>query len=115
MTTGFYGITRHPSYFGFLVWTIGTQLMLLNIICLIGFPIGLYMFFSDRIIEEEGLLIEFFGRDYIEYKKKVGILIPFINMDEKEVQEHLEKFYEDNPDAKTKTETISGKNKDKKE
>ena len=115
MTTGFYGITRHPSYFGFLVWTIGTQLMLLNIICLIGFPIGLYMFFSDRIIEEEGLLIEFFGRDYIEYKKKVGILIPFIDMDEKEVQEHLEKFYEDNPDAKTKTETINAKNKDKKE
>ena len=88
--------------------------MLLNIICLIGFPIGLYMFFSDRIIEEEGLLIEFFGNDYIEYKKKVGILIPFINMDEKEVQEHLEKFYEDNPDAKTKT-VKSDKNKDKKE
>ena len=70
--------------------------MLLNIICLIGFPFGLYMFFSDKIIEEEGLLIEFFGNDYIEYKKKVGILIPFINMDEKEVQEHLEKIYEDN-------------------
>ena len=115
MTTGFYGIARHPSYFGFLVWTIGTQLMLLNIICLIGFPFGLYMFFSDRIIEEEGLLIEFFGNDYIEYKKKVGILMPFINMDEKEVQEHLEKFYEDNPDAKTKTDTLSDKNKDKKE
>ena len=70
MTTGFCGITRHPSYFGFLVWTIGTQLMCLNIICLIGFPIGLYLFFEDRIIEEEGLLIQFFGYDYLEYKKK---------------------------------------------
>ena len=99
MTTGFYGITRHPSYFGFLVWTIGTQLMCLNIICLIGFPIGLYIFFEDRIIEEEGLLIEFFGNDYIEYKKKVGILIPFIKMDKAEEQEHLKKYLEEHPDT----------------
>ena len=99
MTTGFYGITRHPSYFGFLVWTIGTQLMCLNIICLIGFPIGLYLFFEDRIIEEEGLLIEFFGYDYLEYKKKVGILIPFIKMSKEEEQEHLVKYLEEHPDA----------------
>lgn len=98
MTKGFYGITRHPSYFGFLVWTIGTQLMCFNLICLIGFPIGLYIFFEDRIIEEEGLLIEFFGKEYIEYKKKVGILIPFIKMDEKEVQDHLKKYLEKHPD-----------------
>jgi protein-S-isoprenylcysteine O-methyltransferase len=99
MTTGFYGITRHPSYFGFLVWTIGTQLMCLNIICLIGFPIGLYIFFEDRIIEEEGLLIEFFGYEYLEYKKRVGILIPFIQMDEKEEKEHLEEYLKDHPDG----------------
>ena len=99
MTTGFYGITRHPSYFGFLVWTIGTQLMCLNIICLIGFPIGLYIFFEDRIIEEEGLLIEFFGYEYLEYKKRVGILIPFIQMDEKEEKEHLEEVLKDHPDG----------------
>ena len=98
MTTGFYGITRHPSYFGFLVWTIGTQLMCFNLICLIGFPIGLYIFFEDRIVEEEGLLIEFFGKEYIDYKKKVGILIPFIKMDEKEEQEHLKKYLEEHPD-----------------
>ena len=111
MTTGFYGITRHPSYFGFLVWTIGTQLMCLNIIGLIGFPIGLYLFFEDRIIEEEGLLIEFFGYDYLEYKKNVGILIPFIKMDKKEEQEHLQKYLEENPDAVSK----SYKSKDKKD
>ena len=110
MTSGFYGITRHPSYFGFLVWTIGTQLMCLNIICLIGFPIGLYMFFEDRIIEEEGLLIEFFGYDYLEYKKQVGILIPFIKMDEKEELEHLEKYLEEHPDAKPKNNSNKRKN-----
>ena len=100
LTTGFFGITRHPSYFGFLVWTIGTQLMCLNIICIIGFPIGLFLFFQDRIIEEEGLLIEFFGYDYLEYKKKVGILIPFIKMDKSEEEEHLQIYLKTNPDAK---------------
>ena len=111
MTTGFYGITRHPSYFGFLVWTIGTQLMCLNIICLIGFPIGLFIFFKDRIIEEEGLLIEFFGYDYLDYKKKVGILMPFINMDEEEEVEHLYKYLEQNPDAINKAEVNNSKKK----
>ena len=110
MTNGFYRITRHPSYFGFLVWTIGTQLMCLNIICLIGFPIGLYLFFEDRIIEEEGLLIEFFGYDYLEYKKKVGILIPFIKMDEKEEQEHLQEYLQNHPEEINKNKKIN-KNK----
>jgi protein-S-isoprenylcysteine O-methyltransferase len=94
MTTGFYGISRHPSYFGFLVWSIGTQLMCCNPICAIGFPIGLFIFFKDRILEEEGLLIEFFGNEYIEYKKHVGILIPFIHMSKEEEIEHLEVYME---------------------
>ena len=97
MTTGFYGISRHPSYFGFWLWGFGTQVMCGNLICSIGFPIGLYFFFEDRIIEEEGLLIEFFGKDYLDYKKKVGILIPFIHMDKKEEEEHLQEYYEQHP------------------
>jgi protein-S-isoprenylcysteine O-methyltransferase len=97
MTTGFYGISRHPSYFGFWIWGFGTQLMCGNLICSIGFPIGLYVFFEDRIIEEEGLLIEFFGEEYIEYKKRVPILIPFVNMDKKEEQEHLNEYYATHP------------------
>ena len=98
MTTGFYGISRHPSYFGFWIWGFGTQLMCGNLICSIGFPIGLYMFFQDRILEEEGLLIEFFGEDYLEYKKKVPILIPFIHMTKEEEQEHLTEYYNNHPE-----------------
>ena len=97
MTTGFYGISRHPSYFGFWIWGFGTQLMCGNLNCSIAFPIGLYMFFQDRIIEEEGLLIEFFGEAYLEYKKRVPILIPFIHMDKKEEEEHLKEYYNTHP------------------
>ena len=98
MTTGFYGISRHPSYFGFWIWGFGTQVMCGNLICSIGFPIGLYMFFQDRIIEEEGLLIEFFGEAYLDYKKKVPILIPFIHMSKEEEQEHLAEYYNNHPE-----------------
>ena len=98
MTTGFYGISRHPSYFGFWIWGFGTQLMCGNLICSIGFPIGLYIFFKDRILEEEGLLIEFFGEAYLEYKKKVPILIPFIHMTKEEEQEHLIEYYTNHPE-----------------
>ena len=69
-----------------------------NLICSIGFPIGLYMFFQDRIIEEEGLLIEFFGEAYLDYKKKVPILIPFIHMSKDEEQEHLSEYYNNHPE-----------------
>ena len=108
MTSGFYGISRHPSYFGFWLWGFGTQLMCGNLICSIGFPIGLYIFFEDRIIEEEGLLIEFFGEEYLKYKSKVPILIPFIKMDKKEEQEHLKEYYDIHPKQK---EVLNNKKK----
>ncbi|ODV96286.1 hypothetical protein PACTADRAFT_40444 [Pachysolen tannophilus NRRL Y-2460] len=78
VTHGIYSITRHPSYAGFYCWAIGSQLLLINPICLIAFAIILWYFFSDRIKYEEKLLIRFFGDDYIEYKTRTGTLIPFV-------------------------------------
>ena len=79
VTTGLYAYMRHPSYFGFYWWAVGTQLLLCNPICLLGFFHVLYQFFKDRIEEEEPLLIKFFGKEYIEYKKKTPTYIPLIN------------------------------------
>ena len=93
---GIYGISRHPSYFGFYLWSVGIQLMCGNVICFFGFLIALYIFFKDRIIDEEGMLIEFFGFEYIKYKEEVSILIPFIHMDKDEEDEHLENYYRNN-------------------
>ena len=95
---GIYSLSRHPSYFGFYLWSVGIQLMCGNVICFFGFIIALYIFFKDRIIDEEGMLIEFFGYEYIKYKKEVGILIPFIHMDKKEEDEHLQKYINNNGD-----------------
>ncbi|KAG0686613.1 hypothetical protein C6P40_003688 [Pichia californica] len=75
---GIYSIFRHPSYFGFFWWAIGTQLLLLNPLASILFAFMLYSFFSSRIHFEERYLIKFFGDDYINYRHNTYIGIPFI-------------------------------------
>lgn len=49
VTHGFYSIFRHPSYFGFFYWAIGTQFLIGNKICLLGYILVLWKFFHSRI------------------------------------------------------------------
>jgi protein-S-isoprenylcysteine O-methyltransferase len=74
--SGIYSISRHPSYFGFFIWSIGCQILCFNPICIVGFTFVLWNFFNSRIKEEEPILISFFGEEYINYRNKVSILIP---------------------------------------
>ena len=92
VTNGVFAITRHPSYFGFYLWSVGIEIMCCNPICTIAFIIILFNFFKKRIIIEEQLLIQFFGEEYIEYKKRVGILIPFIYLDKEKEEKSLNIF-----------------------
>lgn len=78
VTTGVYAVLRHPSYFGFFYWGVGTQLVLGNVLCLVAYIVVLWMFFNNRILCEEDRLVEFFKEDYLTYRKRVGIWIPFI-------------------------------------
>lgn len=78
VTDGIYAHLRHPSYFGFFWWALGTQLVLGNVVCLAGYTAMLWRFFSMRIRHEETLLVRFFGDDYVQYRKRVGTKIPFI-------------------------------------
>ncbi|KAI0874791.1 isoprenylcysteine carboxyl methyltransferase [Hypoxylon argillaceum] len=78
VTTGLYSFLRHPAYFGFFYWGIGTQLVLGNPICFLGYLLVLWRFFSARIKSEESDLVRFFDDDYIDYRKRVGTGIPFI-------------------------------------
>ena len=63
----------------------------MNPICIVMYIIVLFRFFKDRILIEEPYLITFFGQDYIDYKRKVPILIPFIEMSEEEEKKYLNK------------------------
>lgn len=79
ITTGVYEHLRHPSYFGYFWWAVGTQLMCGNTICLLGYIIVLQRFFSRRIDGEEQLLVRFFGDEYVGYRARSWVGIPFIH------------------------------------
>ncbi|KAG6365202.1 hypothetical protein INS49_006810 [Diaporthe citri] len=78
ITTGIYGTLRHPSYFGFFWWGLGTQLAMGNVLCFFAYAAVLWRFFSSRIRHEEVFLVRFFGDEYVDYKKKTGTKIPFV-------------------------------------
>ncbi|KAF2204284.1 prenyl cysteine carboxyl methyltransferas-like protein Ste14 [Delitschia confertaspora ATCC 74209] len=78
VTRGMYSVFRHPSYFGFFWWGLGTQVVLGNSISLAGYAGVLWYFFATRIRHEEKHLLEFFGKDYEKYKARTKVWIPFI-------------------------------------
>ncbi|CAF9917309.1 hypothetical protein IMSHALPRED_003531 [Imshaugia aleurites] len=78
VTGGVYRYLRHPSYFGFFWWGLGTQVVLGNAVCLVGYAVVLWRFFRRRIEKEETLLIDFFGIDYVRYRDRTRVGIPFI-------------------------------------
>ena len=55
VTDGIYSYLRHPSYFGFFCWGLGSQAVLGNAICFIGYSIVLWRFFRHRITGKQHL------------------------------------------------------------
>ena len=71
---GLYSILRHPSYDGWFLWSVSTQLLLCNVVCLPLYAYASYRFFAGRIPYEEAALQRIFGDEYKRYKKRcVGI------------------------------------------
>ncbi len=75
---GFYKYIRHPSYSASLVSFVGFGISLNNWISLIIITILVLIAFIIRINIEEKTLIEYFGVEYLDYKKKTKKIIPFI-------------------------------------
>lgn len=75
---GFYKYLRHPSYAFSLLTSLGLGLYLNNWLSLIFAFIPPFLAFAYRIKIEEQALIEQFGNEYIQYRKKTKKLIPFI-------------------------------------
>ncbi len=75
---GFYKYVRHPSYAFSLLTSLGLGLYLNNWISLVLAFLIPFIAFSYRITVEERTLIEQFGEEYLEYRRKTKKLIPFI-------------------------------------
>ena len=55
------------------------QILLANPVCFIVYVVVTWKFFHERIHDEEMLLVDFFGLEYIEYQRKVPTRLPFIS------------------------------------
>lgn len=75
VTTGIYKYLRHPQYLGFLLITLGLNVMWLTIITLVMWPVLAFLYWrlaqkEDRELEEK------FGEEFRKYKRKVPGFIP---------------------------------------
>ena len=103
---GIYSICRHPSYFGFFIWSVGIEIMCVNPLCTIAFAYILFNFFKVRIEMEEEYLIRFFGMEYIKYRREVGTLMPFIDISREKEKNNLIKYLKNHEDEKVNQEII---------
>ncbi|KRX25790.1 Protein-S-isoprenylcysteine O-methyltransferase [Trichinella nelsoni] len=79
VTTGVYHFWRHPAYLGWLLWSVGTQLILCNPVCFVGYSYVSWKFLKQRIQIEESYLVQFFGNEYLKYREEVPSGIPFVD------------------------------------
>ncbi|CAG9786985.1 unnamed protein product [Diatraea saccharalis] len=78
VTHGVYALCRHPSYVGWFYWSVGTQITLLNPVCLVVYALASWTFFRERVYAEELTLLSFFGEKYAAYQRAVGTGLPAI-------------------------------------
>lgn len=72
VTTGIFRISRNPAFLGFDLVYIGILLMFFQWWLLVLSAFAGLMFHLQIVNNEEDFLIETFGKDYLEYKKKVN-------------------------------------------
>lgn len=76
-TSGLYGIVRHPLYFSMILIVSGYLLYSFHLSNLI-FALCTFAYLLVGTKMEEAKLVETFGRDYLTYRHRVKMLIPFL-------------------------------------
>lgn len=78
ITTGIYGIIRHPGYLGFLLLASGVSVLFGSLAGLAVMTLAFGSVILLRIRREEALLLAHFGPAYADYAARTKKLIPFI-------------------------------------
>ena len=71
VTTGIYTISRNPAFLGFDLMYIGILLTFFNWYLLFATIVAIILFHLQIVKVEENFLIEAFGQEYLNYKRKV--------------------------------------------
>lgn len=71
VTSGIYSFSRNPAFLGFDLVYLGVLLMFFNLITFLISVFGVIILHLQIVNVEEDFLIDTFGEDYINYKKKV--------------------------------------------
>ena len=80
VTTGIYGLVRHPIYAAFLYAVTGLILISQNMYLFV-LPIIYWLVLTVAMIKtEEKWLTDKFGKSYIEYSRKVSRFVPFLRI-----------------------------------
>jgi protein-S-isoprenylcysteine O-methyltransferase Ste14 len=75
---GVYKRIRHPMYSQMLIWAIAQCLIISNYIAGFSGLIVWIVFYFIRVPKEEEMLMDYFGEEYIKYKKQTGSILPNI-------------------------------------
>lgn len=75
-TTGIYQYVRHPMYLSFLLLVVGIFAGTLNILVGGSLVVWFLIMYLGRVKQEEQMMIDEFGDEYVEYMKKTGRLLP---------------------------------------
>jgi protein-S-isoprenylcysteine O-methyltransferase Ste14 len=73
--TGVFALVRHPIYLGAILFYLGASIITMSLAS-VGFILVIIAFYIAICKYEERILAEAFGNDYLEYKKKTGMLFP---------------------------------------
>lgn len=80
VTTGIYGLVRHPIYAAFLYAVTGL-ILISNNLYLFVLPVIYWMVLTIAMIKtEEKWLTDKFGESYIEYSRKVSRFVPYLRI-----------------------------------
>jgi protein-S-isoprenylcysteine O-methyltransferase Ste14 len=75
VTTGIYSHVRHPQYLGFLLITLGMNVLWVTFSTLILWPVLAFLYY--RLAKEEDKQVEEkFGEEFLKYKNNVPMFIP---------------------------------------
>jgi len=75
VTSGVYGVVRHPQYLGLIIGTAAFLIQWPTIITVAMWPILTYAYYRQAR-KEEAEMEERFGEEYRQYKQRVSMLIP---------------------------------------